>query len=288
MAVAVGLVGAGPRAAKVHAPALAESPDVHFVGVWTRDRAHAQALGERHGVRAFSGFGELLDSCDAVSFAVPPAVQSELGAAAATAGKGVLLEVPIAWDAAGAEDLTDAVVASHVVSQVAFSWRYSVGVRELLGAEARQRHPQGGTGRVVRRQRDETSLWRRERGLLIQVGPHLADLLDAALGTIVDVDAKPFGDGAVGLTMEHEGGRFSESTLDDAVEADSDTAQFEFFGPHGSTDLDCSVATGPAAYATMFAEFAAAVESGKSHELDVRRGLHVQRVVEAADTGLIL
>jgi predicted dehydrogenase len=288
MAVAVGLVGAGPRAAGVHAPALAESPDIEFVGVWARDPSRARRLADRHGVRAFGDFGEVLESCEAVSFAVPPAVQSDLGVLAAGAGKAVLLEVPIAWDIAGAESLAEAVAAAHVVSQVAFSWRYSEGVRQFLKAEAPRQHHQGGAGRIVRRRRDESSPWQLERGLLTQVGPNVVDLLDAALGTVADVDAQWLADGGIGLKMEHQGGRFSESSLDEPPGADRDVAQFEFFGPHGSVDLDCSVATGPAAYATMFAEFAAAVRAGEPHELDVSRGLHVQRAVEAADTELLL
>jgi predicted dehydrogenase len=38
----------------------------------------------------------------------------------------------------------------------------------------------------------------------------------------------------------------------------------------------------------MFREFAHAVQTGEAPALDVYRGLHVQRVVEAADTDLLL
>jgi hypothetical protein len=37
----------------------------------------------------------------------------------------------------------------------------------------------------------------------------------------------------------------------------------------------------------MFAEFAQAVERGTTPDLDVQRGLHLQRVVEEAQTDLI-
>jgi predicted dehydrogenase len=38
----------------------------------------------------------------------------------------------------------------------------------------------------------------------------------------------------------------------------------------------------------MVAEFARAVSNGKSHRLDVEHGLHLQRLVEAAETDLVL
>src|SRR5688572_24645166 len=98
MAVTVGLVGSGMRATTVHAPALAATPGIEFVGVWGRRPAAVEQLARQYDVLAFGHFLDLLDSCEALSFAVPPAVQSDLGSTAARARKHMLLEVPIAWD----------------------------------------------------------------------------------------------------------------------------------------------------------------------------------------------
>jgi hypothetical protein len=38
----------------------------------------------------------------------------------------------------------------------------------------------------------------------------------------------------------------------------------------------------------MIQEFAEAVVRGNSHELDVHRGMHLQRVLEAAETDLLM
>jgi predicted dehydrogenase len=275
----------------VHAVALAESPEIDFVGVWARNAAAGEALAGRYGVRAFVQFRDLLGNCDAVSFAVPPAAQSELGSLAARLGKSVLLEVPIGWDLDSAEDLTKAVVASGVVSQVAFTWRYTETVRLFLEELAPLTPPQAARGRVIRARTEpprRTSQWRRERGLLLDVGPHVVDLLDAALGSIVEVDAGEDADGWVKLKLEHHLRGSSESSLSTGTGLDHDRAEFEFFGPDGATLVDCSDAEARADYGTMFAEFAGAVRTGDAHELDVRRGLHVQRVIEAADTKLLL
>jgi predicted dehydrogenase len=290
MALRLGLVGAGRRAAEVHALAWAESPDVDFVGVWTRRAAAAEALGHRYAVRPFASFQDLLAGCDAVSFAVPPAVQSELASAAARLGKHVLLEVPIAWDIAGAEELTEAVAASHVISQVAFTWRYTQSVRSFLRVDVPRINPTGARGRVIQAEhdpREETGQWRHERGLLFERGPHVVEFLDAALGPIVEVDA--FGDrsGSVDLRLEHSLGRSSESFLNASAAVDYDHVEFEFFTENGSTFVDCSASRALADYGTMFAEFANAVSTETQHELDVRRGLHVQRVIEAAETQLL-
>ena len=125
MTVTIGLVGAGRRAAQVHAPTLAGSPDVRFAGVWAPTPGPVRELADRHHVRPFDRFADLLDHCDAVAFAVPPPVQAELAAAAAQRGKSVFLERPMAGDIAGAEELAEAVQRSKVTSQIGLAWRYS-------------------------------------------------------------------------------------------------------------------------------------------------------------------
>jgi predicted dehydrogenase len=288
VAVTTGLVGAGRRA-EVHASALAASPDLEFVGVWTRRALAAEELTKRYDVSLFADFVDLLDACEAVCFAVPPAVQGELAGIAARAGKSVLLEVPIAWDLADAERLTETVVAAGVVSQVAFTWRYTAEVQRFLQAHGPDRRPRGGGGRVVKVQRDQPARadrWRGERGLLFDVGPHVADLLDAAIGPVVDVDAEDDENAWVTLRLEHRLVGPSESTLGSSSTIDHDEAVFEFVGADGKTSVDCSDAERTADYATMFAEFANAARTGEAHALDVNRGLHIQRVIEAADTKL--
>ncbi|MEV5754981.1 hypothetical protein AB0L00_44915 [Actinoallomurus sp. NPDC052308] len=90
-----------PRSAKAH------DPDRHLTSPSTA--RPAQGLAARCSVPAFGSFAEMLDHCDAVAFAVPPAAQPSL---AAGAGEGrhvaLLLSRPIAGDLAGAEELAGA------------------------------------------------------------------------------------------------------------------------------------------------------------------------------------
>jgi len=59
------------------------------------------------------------------------------------------------------------------------------------------------------------------------------------------------------------------------------------FGGGGSAEIECEAAAGRDAFGTMFAEFAQAVGQGAPSALDVQRGLHLQRVVEEAQTDLV-
>src|SRR6188472_319786 len=121
----VGLVGGGPWATMVHAPMLAASDAVELAGVWARRPEAADELAGAHGVTAFASFEALLDAVDAVAFAVPPAVQADLGVVAASAGKALLLEKPIAADLDGAQRLADACREAGVGTQVLLTWRYA-------------------------------------------------------------------------------------------------------------------------------------------------------------------
>lgn len=290
MPMRVGLVGAGRRGRDVYAPGLSQCPDITFAGIWSQSPPVAAGLARIHGVTSFDHYDRLLDSCDAVAFAVPPAVQADLAATAALRGKPVLLEIPIAGDMAGAEGLAAAVTSQGVVSQVALIWRYAAAVRQFLTREVTHTHPQGGSGRVMSNTFATASpapLWRQEGGALRERGLQLIDVLDAALGRVVDVRAHGDVQGWIGLQLEHERGRFSDASISGTVDVDPARAEVEIYGPGGTAAIDCRAAVGPDAFETMFSEFATAAGRGEPHELDVHRGLHLHRVVGAAETDLL-
>lgn len=288
--VAVGLVGAGPWATLLHAPLLAAGPETRLAGVWARRPEAAAELAARHGAPAFERFEALLDACEAVAFAVPPAVQAELAPRAAAAGRALLLEKPIAADVAGAERLAGAVGAAGVPSLVVLSFRYAPPVREFV-ARARALRPVGGRGWFVSGGLlggPFATPWRLESGPLLDLGPHVLDLLDAALGPIVEVRAHGDRHGWVGLLCDHEGGAASEASLCATARGSPHRAGAEVFGPGGSAEVDCVACTGPESFANVRAELAALVRARRdgrapaAHDLDVRRGLHLQRLLDAA------
>ena len=144
----VGLVGAGPWAQFVHGPTLAAGPETQLSGIWARRPDAARSLAERLGVPVFERYEALLEVSEAMSFAVPPEVQAAMGATAATAGKAVLLEKPIAADMASARRLVEVIEAAGVVSQLVLSWRYAAGVRTFLD-DAAALEPIGGRAAFV-------------------------------------------------------------------------------------------------------------------------------------------
>ncbi len=290
VAVRIGLAGAGHRAATAHAPSLATCREARFAGVWAPRPEAARSLAGTHGVPAYRSFDELLTQCDAVAFAVPSAAQPDLASAAARRGKAVLLESPIAGDLAGAQELAAAVAAAGVTSQVALAWRYDSAVRDFLAARVPRTHPQGGSGRLVSAAFAagfSAPAWRIEMGVLRNFGPYLIDLLDAALGEVSGVHAHGDPQGWLGLMLEHSTGRFSEASLTATATADSQRAEIEIFGSGGVAEIDCQDAAGRQSFGTMYREFAEAVERREPHQLDVRRGLHVQQVIEAAEADLL-
>ncbi|MCW2601258.1 MAG: putative oxidoreductase protein [Frankiales bacterium] len=289
MAIKVDFVGAGRRARNLHAPSLSRCPEITFGGVWSRSPKIATELAAAHGVIAFNRYEDLLNTCDAIDFAVPPAVQAELAPSVALRHKPLLLEIPIAADVAGAEELASAVASGAVVSQVALTWRYAVAVRRFLNLQVPKTPPQGGIDKLMFSAfaaGSATATWRLERGKRM-LGPRLIDMLDAALGPVADVLAHGDLDGWVGLAPEHERGRFSDAPLSGTVDVERDRGDIEIFGPGGAAAIDCAGVVGRETYEAMYSEFAACVAEGVPHEMDVRRGLHRQRVVGAAATDLL-
>ncbi|HEX4704593.1 MAG TPA: Gfo/Idh/MocA family oxidoreductase, partial [Pseudonocardiaceae bacterium] len=129
-----GLIGAGPWATMVHAPAIAAHPGTELVSVWARRPDAAAELAAKYGATVADDPDELIASVDAVAFAVPPGVQADIAIRAAAAGRHLLLEKPIGATVADAERLADAVAEARVATIVLLTLRYAPEVIEWLAA----------------------------------------------------------------------------------------------------------------------------------------------------------
>ena len=293
--VAVGLVGAGPWAGILHAPMLAAGPETTLAGVWARRPEAALALAEAHGTRAAVSYEELLEVCEAVAFAVPPDVQARMGVVAARAGKHLLLEKPLALDVEDAERVADAVADAGVVSQLVLSTRYSPAGREFLaraaGFEAVGARCASLSGAVLGDHPFATP-WRRRHGALLDVGPHVLDLLDAAVGPIVEVSGRGDPLRWVSLTCRHAAGAVSAASLSVSLPLPQNVWECVLYGPAGTlefrgpADRRSARAEQTAAAAAIRQEFAAAVRAARPPALDAHRGLYLQRLVDTASRSL--
>jgi predicted dehydrogenase len=292
--LAVGLVGAGTWAARMHAPTLAAGPETRLAAVWSRRRAAAEALVAGLGtasaarVSVADSFEDLLRRCDAVAFAVPPDVQAELGVRAAEAGKALLLEKPLALDLPAAEALAAAVDRAGVVSQVVFTKRYHPRTRAFLaraagpawsGARACYLHDGFLSGPFA-------AGWRLTHGALFDLGPHVLDLLDAAAGPITAVEASGDATRWVSLTCRHAGGATSQVALSGSVRVPGTVTEVDLYGAQGTEHFDTVGLDHDECWPVIRREFAQAVRGGAGHPLDVRRGLMVQRLLDLAAASL--
>ncbi|HEV3398115.1 MAG TPA: Gfo/Idh/MocA family oxidoreductase, partial [Actinomycetes bacterium] len=209
-------MGAGPWAGMLHAPMLAGGPETTLAGVWARRPEAARALAEAHGSRAVATLEELFDVCEAVAFAVPPDVQAQLATAAARAGRHLLLDKPLALTVPAAEELAAAVGEAGVVSQMVLTNRYGPRGRAFL-ADAERFEVVGARcaslGGAVLEGGPFSTPWRRRHGALLDVGPHLFDLLEAAVGPIEELSGRGDPLRWVSLTCRHAGGEVSEVSL---------------------------------------------------------------------------
>ncbi|GAA3553728.1 Gfo/Idh/MocA family oxidoreductase [Nonomuraea rosea] len=280
--VAVGLVGAGPWAEMAHAPMLARGPHTRLAGVWAR-RPEAAA---RLGAPVYERVEELFDACEAVAFCVPPAVQAELGILAARAGKALLLEKPLADSLENAERLAGAIAEAGVASQMVLTLRYAPQTRTFLARcgdiQAFGGHAANISGALLGDHHFATP-WRLDRGALLDVGPHVIDLLDAALGPVTGVRAHGDPLRWTGLLLEHEGGAVSEVSLCMAAVGDLPPASFAVYGRTGNAVL---LPFDDDPLETVAEEFAATVRDGGGHPLDAAHGLRLQRIIAEAESQL--
>lgn len=282
--VRVGLVGAGPWAHTMHAPTLAAAPDTTLAAVYARRAEAAEELATKFGALGTTHFEELLERCDAVAFAVRPDIQAELAKIAARAGKAILLEKPLALSLDAARELAEVVAAEGVVNQLNLTKRYHPSTRLFLN-DAGSFHTSGARSCYLHGAFLGGAMatgWRLEHGALPDLGPHLLDLLETAVGRIASIRAVGDSTRWIELTCEHETGAVSQASLSGAVQLDRARTTVELFGPNGSLAFDTAEIDHAECWPILRAEFAAAVRANRHHELNVWTGLRLQELIEFA------
>lgn len=291
-----GLVGTGHRAKITHAPALATTPGAEFAAVWGRDPAAAAALAAAHGGRGYADFDAFLAEVDAVAFAVPPHVQAPLALRAAQMGKHLLLEKPVALSADDADKLVAAVEEARVSSVVFFTWRFNTEIRAWLtdeqarGGWAGEGWSGGAAiwlGTSLQGDNPFNTPWRREKGALWDLGPHLVGMLWACLGPVTEVTAVAGKADVVHLVLRHSSGVTSTvTTTQSAPEAAAGVTVF-VWGEAGRSLMPAELVDSVAALRTAAGELIAGAAAGRvTHPCDVRFGRDITKVLTEAEARL--
>jgi predicted dehydrogenase len=282
-----GLVGTGYWAHVAHAPALSSTAGVEFTAVWGRNPRAAADLAAEYRATAQDEIAAFLAGVDAVCFAVPPDVQAPIATQAAREGKHLLLEKPVALTEAAADALVEAVEQAGVASVVFFTNRFRPDVRAWL-AEVETRGGWAGgmtawLGSALRESSPFNTPWRRNKGGLWDVGPHMISLLWASLGPVTSVTADGGPADVTYLILHHQGGATSTTTV--TLSADKAAAGFEAFvwGESGRLHVPPGSPDPVAALRTALGELVANARAGRTeHPCDVRFGRDVGRVLAEA------
>jgi predicted dehydrogenase len=283
-----GVLGTGFWAKEVHVATLATHPSAELIGVWGRDVAKAKAVGAEFDVPGFADVDDLLAQVDAVAIALPPHVQAPLAERAATAGKHLLLEKPIALDVAGADRVVAAVRDAGVASVVFFTFRFQTATSTWLTQAARTALA-GGAGSWLSSLAGspfDASPWRRDHGALWDIGPHALSVLVPALGPVVAVQAGAGLRDTVHLVLTHESGTASTVTLSHTVAPLSAGIEFFVHGDAGRLVLLPETGAPNAAFAVAVDELSAAALTGGAHPCDVAFGRDVVAVLATAARAL--
>jgi len=288
-----GLVGTGHWARIAHAPALASTPGVSLAAVWGRNAEAARSLAAEHGAAGFSDVTAFLDAVDAVAFAVPPDVQAPLAVRAAEAGKHLLLEKPVALSVSDADKLVDAADAAGVASVVFFTHQFNTEIRAWL-ADERARGADGGwsggvavwLGAALQPDSPFNTPWRRDKGGLWDLGPHVVAMLWACLGPVTSVTAVAGGTDVTHLVLRHSGGVSSAATVTLSAPPAAAGNNLFVWGEAGRSVMPATPDDPVDALRVAALELIGSAESGRPHPLDVRFGRDVVKVLADAQAQL--
>lgn len=207
-----GIIGCGDVTETKSGPALQKAKGSELVAVMRRTGALAEDYARRHSVPRWHDDADAIltaDDIDAVYIATHPDSHRDYALRAATAGKAVYVEKPMAVDEAECRDMIDACRRAGVPLWVAYYRRALprfTGVRDLLAdhaiGEVRAVH-------VLRSERASTARWQARPGLsgggfFFDAACHTLDFLDFCFGPVAEV---------YGVAARHHPGHTHETTV---------------------------------------------------------------------------
>jgi len=285
-----GLVGTGFWAHETHAPSIAVTSGASLVAIWGRSADGAGRLAAEWGALPYSDFDEFLSNVDAVSFSVPPDVQSKLALRAIRAGKHVMLEKPIAVSIAAADELVDAAGAAGVSTMVFLTLLFDPRMRAII-ADSTAAQWSGGNGlwlgSALMDDNPFNTPWRHDKGALWDLGPHAVSVLLANLGPIVDVTARRGALDLVHATFTHASGASSTTSFTLFASDAADGFSTVLWGPQGRAQLPVDDVDESVALRVALAELVTNIRSGTTeHRCDVAAGRDVVAVLAKIEAAL--
>ncbi|MFJ7056609.1 Gfo/Idh/MocA family protein [Streptomyces microflavus] len=289
----IGLLGTGPWARNTQAPALAAHPGVELSGVWGRRAEAAEALAAAHGTRAYTGeagIDALLETSDAVAFALPPDIQAPLAVRAAEAGCHILMDKPVATTVEGARAVAEAVAKAEVASVVFCTLRFAPETAVWIAEQASvggwftaralwlgSLYAEGSASEYA------DSPWRREKGGLWDVGPHALSVLIPVLGEVTELTAARGPADTTHLILRHTSGASSTVTLGLSAPPAAAGMGIELRGEHGTAAIP-EWDGAEAAFRGAVDALSEAVRTGVPHACDARFGLHLTELLARAES----
>jgi predicted dehydrogenase len=279
--IRLGVIGIG-FGQHVHVPAFRADPRCEVAALGASELKRAEAVAGRLGIaKACRDWCQLLadPDLDAVSIAVPPALQSEIAVAALKAGKAVFAEKPLAATVTAASRMTAAARAAGVANLVNYEFM-EIG----LWQQAKSILDQGGLGELrhvtvawnveIYAARHGLTSWKTTRqaggGALYGFVSHVFYYLEQFLGPIGSLTATLFnplgdvelGDTAACLCLETAAGIPVSLTVSSNAFLGSGH-RLEFYGSQGTMVLNNPTSD----YITGFQLFHGTRESGRLTEM---------------------
>lgn len=285
----IGLLGTGPWAARTHAPALAAHDGVEFVGVWGRRAEAAAELAAAYGTTAYDDADALLDACDAVAFALPPDVQAPFAVRAAAAGCHLLLDKPVATTPAAAREVAEAAEKAGVASVVFCTLRFAEPTAGWIDEQAAaggwflgEAHWLGSLYGPGSTSAYADSPWRREKGGLWDVGPHVLSVYLPVLGDVTEVTAVRGPADTRHLVLRHASGASSTATLTLSAPPEAAEAALTLHGARGRAAMPAwDGALG--AFRGAVDALVEAARTGVPHGCDARFGVRLTEILTLAE-----
>ncbi|MGV9721985.1 Gfo/Idh/MocA family protein [Nocardia beijingensis] len=203
------LVGAGNWAQQFYAPLVSRASYLDSCAIWSRSTGRARDLAARFGMRVQDDLQSAAESADIVIFAVTPRAQADLAARIARPGVKFVLEKPLAPDAVECRALVEAVRAANVPVLHMLTYRFMpdfVALLEKLQSVS-VRHVELSYRSSL--YCDPIPGWRGPGTVLLDLGPHLLDLVSAIAGPISEVRAEYVAGHEIWCRLTHRDGATS-------------------------------------------------------------------------------